>query len=44
VVVGTADENFSPWLGVGRREIVLLGQLVDLVGRKRAEKSLGQLA
>ncbi len=44
MVVGAADEDFFPWLGMGRREVVAAGELLDLRRRELAEDMPGELA
>ena len=44
VIVRTAGENFSPRLGMGRGEIVTIGQLIDFFRGQTGQKRLSQLA
>src|ERR1700730_7124288 len=43
VIIRTAGEDFSPRVGMGRRQIVPISEDVDLVRCERAEKTLRQL-
>ena len=44
MIIGAADENFFPRLGVSRSEIVAIGELVDFFRRQLREEVARQIA